>query len=270
MNPLNPNSNSNRPVSADARLHRSRRKLRERMGINIYILPNLFTTGNMFCGFFSIIYAIRGEFIIAAYAIVAAAVFDMLDGRVARLTNTQSSFGAEYDSLSDAISFGVAPAVLLYLWALQPFGRLGWLASFGFVACAALRLARFNVQIHEEKNYFQGLPTPMAAGIVSSSVLCFNDLGWDAYKSPTLLGIAFLLAITMVSNFRYRSFKDFDFRKKQPFTYLVIGVLVFILIALRPEVMLFALFLSYAALGAIFGVFFYRRHKKETNHYENH
>lgn len=262
---------TNRPVSPEARLHRTRRRLRERMGVNIYVLPNLLTTGNMFCGFFSLIYAIRGEFIIAAYAIVAAAIFDMLDGRVARMTNTQSAFGAEYDSLSDVISFGVAPAVLIYLWALQPFGRLGWLASFGYVACAALRLARFNVQASEEKNYFQGLPTPMAAGIICSSVLCFNDLELDAYKSPLLLAITFMLAMTMVSNFRYRSFKDFDFKKKQPFTFLVIGVLLLILIALRPEVMLFALFLTYATLGAAFGIFFHGRNRlKEKAPYENH
>lgn len=268
---MNNNIPTQRPVSSDARLHRARRRIRERMGVHIYVLPNLFTTANMFCGFFSIIYAIRGEFIVAAYAIVAAAIFDMLDGRVARMTNTQSSFGAEYDSLSDVISFGMAPAVLLYLWALQPFGRLGWLASFGFVACAALRLARFNVQASEEKNYFQGLPTPMAAGIVSSSVLCFNDLDIDAYKSPLLLAVALMLALTMVSQFRYRSFKDFDFRKKQPFTYLVIGVLLFILIALRPEVMLFVLFLSYATLGAVFGIFFHKKYKlKERPPYENH
>lgn len=246
------------------RQFQTRKKLRERVGIHIYVLPNLLTTGNMFCGFFSIIYAMRGEFTIAAYAIVAAAVFDMLDGRVARLTHTESPFGAQYDSLSDVISFGIAPAFLLYLWALQPFGRLGWLASFSIVACAALRLARFNVQASEEKNYFQGLPTPMAAGIVSSSVLCFNDLEIDAYRSLWILCLAFLLSITMVSQFRYRSFKDLDMRKKQPFSYLVIGVLLFILIAIRPEVMLFALFLSYATLGAIFGIFFHKRSKKEA------
>lgn len=250
--------------SSDARLLQRRRRLRERLGVNIYILPNLLTTGNMFCGFFAIIYSIRNEFIIAAYAIVAAAVFDMLDGRVARMTNTESPFGAEYDSLSDVVSFGMAPAVLLYLWALEPFGRLGWLASFGYLACAALRLARFNVQASSEKNYFQGLPTPMAAGIVSSAVLCFNDLQIDAYRSHILLVIAFGLAIVMVSNFRYRSFKDIDFRKKQPFTYLVIGVMLFILVALRPEVMLFALFLTYASLGALFGLFFYKRKEMDS------
>lgn len=256
MNPIKP--------SAEARQFTKRKKLRERVGINIYILPNLLTTGNMFCGFFSVIYAMRGEFTIAAYAIVAAAVFDMLDGRVARMTHTESPFGAQYDSLSDVISFGVAPAFLLYMWALQPFGRLGWLASFSIVACAALRLARFNVQASEEKNYFQGLPTPMAAGIVSSSVLCFNDLEIDAYRSLWILCLAFLLSVTMVSQFRYRSFKDLDLRKKQPFSYLVIGVLVFILIALRPEVMLFALFLSYATLGAIFGIFFYKKNQRDS------
>lgn len=245
--------------SSEVRLFRQRRKLRERIGINIYVLPNLLTTGNMFCGFFAIIYSIRSDFTVAAYSIVAAAVFDMLDGRVARMTNTESPFGAQYDSLADIVSFGMAPALLLYLWALEPFGRLGWLASFGYLACAALRLARFNVQASEEKNYFQGLPTPMAAGLVSSAVLCFFDLQIDAYRSHVLLLIAFGLAIVMVSNFRYRSFKDVDFRKKQPFTYLVIGVMLFILIALRPEVMLFGLFLTYASLGAIFGLFFYRR-----------
>lgn len=253
---------SSRP-SHEARSFVKRRRLRERIGLNIYILPNLLTTGNMFCGFFSIIHAIRSEFPAAAYAIVAAAVFDMLDGRVARMTKTESPFGAQYDSLSDLVSFGMAPALLLYLWALEPFGRLGWLASFGYLACAALRLARFNVQAHEEKNYFQGLPTPMAAGIVSSAVLCFYDLQIDAYRSHILLLIAFGLAMVMVSNFRYRSFKDVDFRKKQPFIYLVIGVLIFILVALRPEVMLFALFLTYASLGAIFGLLFYRRKELE-------
>lgn len=254
--------NGGRP-SSEARLLKRRHRFRERLGIHIYVLPNLLTTGNMFSGFFSMIYAIRGEYIVSAYAIVAAAVFDMLDGRVARLTKTESPFGAQYDSLSDIVSFGMAPAVLLYLWALEPFGRLGWLASFGYLACAALRLARFNVQASEEKNYFQGLPTPMAAGIVSSAVLCFNDLAIDAYRSHALLIITFCLALVMVSNFRYRSFKDFDFKKKQPFTYLVIGVLLFILIALHPEVMLFVLFLSYATLGAIFGIFFFR-HNKES------
>ena len=226
-----------------------------RKGINIYILPNLLTTMNMFFGYMAIILSIRGEYLIAAYAIVAAAVFDLLDGRVARLTQTASRFGAEYDSLCDLISFGMAPSLLMYLWALQPFGRVGWLASFVFVACAALRLARFNVQTSTEKVDFQGLPTPMGAGIVASSVLCFTELEMEASRNWLLLFMTFMLGLTMVSQFRYRSFKDVDLKRKQPFTYLVIGVLIIILIAVKPEVMLFGLFFSYALLGALFGIF---------------
>lgn len=228
---------------------------RTRVGINIYVLPNLLTTTNMFFGFMSIIFAIRGEYTFGSYAIVAAAVFDLLDGRVARLTDTTSQFGAEYDSLCDLVSFGMAPALIMYLWALQPFGRVGWLASFVFVACGALRLARFNVQQADEKSHFEGLPIPMAAGIVASSVLCFKDLGIDASHNWLLLFMTFLLGITMVSQFRYKSFKDVNLRKKQPFTYLVVGVMVIILVAIRPEVMLFALFFSYALLGALMGLF---------------
>jgi CDP-diacylglycerol---serine O-phosphatidyltransferase len=209
----------------------------------------------MFFGFFALIYAIRGEYVWSAYAIVGAAVFDLLDGRVARLTHSTSKFGAEYDSLCDLVSFGVAPGVLLYLWALQPFGRLGWLVSFLFTACGALRLARFNVQANiVEKAYFQGLPIPMAAGIVASSVLAWNDLGWDPQQSVLLLAMAILLAFVMVSTFRYRSFKDLDLRERLPFWYLVLGVGAVIVIAIRPEVMLFVLFMTYALLGAVFGI----------------
>lgn len=231
------------------------RQLRQRMGMHIYVLPNLITTLNMFFGFFALIYAIRQEYKWAAYAIVGAAVFDLLDGRVARMTRSTSKFGAEYDSLCDVISFGVAPGVLLYLWALQPFGRIGWLVSFLYTACGALRLARFNVQANiVEKNYFQGLPIPMAAGIVASSVLAWDDLGWDPQQSYMLLSMTVLLAFVMVSTFRYRSFKDLDLRERLPFWYLVIGVGVFAVIAIRPEVMLFVLFMTYAALGAVFGI----------------
>jgi len=222
----------------------------------IYVLPNLLTTANMFFGFFAIIYSIKGEYLFSAYAIVAGAVFDLFDGRVARMTNSTSQFGAEYDSLSDLVSFGMAPSILLFLWALQPFGRLGWLAAFLFVACGALRLARFNVQATHtgSRKDFQGLPIPMAAGIVSGSVLAFHDLGWEAYKSRPLLLMTFLLAFVMVSNFRYRSFKDLDLRERVPFRYLVGGVVLLIVVAYRPEVMLFVLFLTYALLGAIFGI----------------
>lgn len=236
---------------------RSRRRvrLRDRLSIHIFILPNLLTTGNMFCGFFSIISAIKGDFLFAAYAIVAAAVFDMLDGRVARLTHSTSQFGAQYDSMSDLVSFGVAPGLLMFLWALQPFGRVGWLAGFLYMACAALRLARFNVQsqVLESKD-FQGLPSPMSAGIIASSVLAYRELSIEGSGNWYLLAITFLLGFVMVSTFRYRSFKELDLRKRMPFRYLVLGILIFLVVAWWPEVMLFVLFLSYAVLGAIFGV----------------
>ncbi|XGC81285.1 CDP-diacylglycerol--serine O-phosphatidyltransferase [Bdellovibrio bacteriovorus] len=228
----------------------------QRLAMYIYILPNLMTTGNLFSGFFAVIQAIKGNFLYAAYAIVVAAVFDQLDGRLARLTRSTSKFGAEYDSLCDLVSFGMAPGVMLYLWALQPFGRLGWVACFLYVACGALRLARFNVQANVvEKNYFQGLPIPMAAGIVASSILAFQDLELEPMGNYGLLIMTILLALVMVSNFRFRSFKDLDLKERLPFRYLILGVGVIVVVALRPEVMLFVLFMGYAALGAIFGVF---------------
>jgi CDP-diacylglycerol--serine O-phosphatidyltransferase len=223
--------------------------------MHIYVLPNLITTANMLCGFYAIIQSIKGEYLRSAYAIVAAAVFDLLDGRVARMTRTTSQFGAEYDSLCDLVSFGIAPALLLYLWALAPFERFGWLAAFFFACCGALRLARFNVQANiHEKAYFQGLPIPMAAGIVASSVLAFEDLSLQAGRSDWLFAMTLVLGVVMVSSFRYRSFKDLDFRHRLPFHYLVVGLAILIAVAWRPEVMLFLLFLSYALLGAIFGI----------------
>jgi CDP-diacylglycerol--serine O-phosphatidyltransferase len=229
----------------------------ERKHLSIYVLPNLLTTLNMFFGFFAIIYAINKQEVWAAYAIVAAALFDQMDGRVARWMNSTSRFGAEYDSLSDLVSFGVAPAVLLFLWSLEPFGRIGWLATFFYMACGALRLARFNVQlgVDTDKGYFHGLPIPMAAGIVASSVLAFQDLELDPVRSYGLLAMTFLLGVVMVSNFRYRSFKDMDLRERLPFTYLVVGVFILAVVAIRPEVTLFILFLTYAILGALFGIF---------------
>lgn len=228
----------------------------KKLAIYIYVLPNLMTTGNLFCGFFAIIQALKSNFLYGAYAIVAAAIFDLLDGRLARLTRSTSKFGAEYDSLCDLVSFGVAPGIMLFQWALNPFGRLGWVACFLFVACGALRLARFNVQANiVEKNYFQGLPIPMAAGIVASSILAFQDLELEASGNVGLLVMTALLAFVMVSNFRYRSFKDLDLKERMPFRYLLLGVGVLVIVALRPEVMLFVLFFGYAVLGAVFGVF---------------
>ncbi len=234
----------------------------KRLGMYVYILPNMMTIGNLFCGFISIISTFKGDFKTAALAIVVASIFDTLDGRLARLTRATSKFGAELDSLCDLVSFGVAPGMLMYQWALNPFGRLGLMAAFLFAACGALRLARFNVQVGVvEKNYFQGLPIPMAAGIVASSYLAFDDMSWEPSGSIPLLCMTILLAFVMVSNFRYRSFKDLDLKQRLPFRYLVLGVIILFLVALRHEVMLFVLFFSYAALGAIFG--FMRLGKKQ-------
>jgi CDP-diacylglycerol--serine O-phosphatidyltransferase len=236
-------------------LQRSRAMSPDGRVMHIYILPNLFTTANMFCGFFSMLKTIEGDFLMAAYFIVGAAVFDVLDGRVARLTQATSRFGVEYDSLSDLISFGVAPALLMYFWALKPFGRIGWLASFMFMACGALRLARFNVQVGTiEKKYFQGLPIPMAAGIVASAVTAFKEWEIDSNHNNYLLSLTILLGFVMVSTFRYRSFKEMDFRSKKPFFALIIGLCVLIFIAARPEINLFIAFTTYAVIGAVWGI----------------
>jgi len=236
-------------------LQRRNGDVSERRGMHIYILPNLFTTGNMFCGFLSMIKSLEGDFLLAAYFIVAAAVFDALDGRVARFTQATSKFGMEYDSLSDLISFGVAPAFLMYLWALRPFERIGYLAAFMYMACTALRLARFNVQAASvEKKFFQGLPSPMAGGIVATSVTAAYATGFDPLGNIYALSMTALLGFVMVSNFRYRSFKELDFRHRKPFFGLIIGLCILIFIAIKPEVHLFIAFISYAVLGAVLGV----------------
>jgi CDP-diacylglycerol--serine O-phosphatidyltransferase len=240
----------------------------KKLSMHIYVLPNLVTTGNIFFGFYAIIQSIKGDFERAAYAIVAAAVFDLMDGRLARLTRSTSKFGAEYDSLCDLVSFGLAPAIMLYMWALQPFGRIGWIACFLYVTCGALRLARFNVQAGVvEKAYFQGLPIPMAAGIVASSVLAIVDLQMEPSGNRGLLAMTFLLAIVMVSTFRYRSFKDLDLKRRLPFRYLIFGVGIIAIVAYRPEVNLFLLFLGYAVLGAVFGVLNFGRSKIPASAY---
>ncbi len=236
----------------------------KRLGMYVYILPNLVTIANLFSGFYSILATFQQEYKIAAIAIVVASIFDQLDGRLARLTRATSKFGAELDSLCDVVSFGVAPGMLMYLWALQPFGRLGLMASFLFAACGALRLARFNVQVGVvEKNYFQGLPIPMAAGIIASAYLAFDDMGWNPKGNIALLLITILLAFVMVSNFRYRSFKDIDLKRRQAFKYLIAGVILLFIVAIKPEVMLFVLFFGYAALGAIFGIFRWGKNRKQ-------
>jgi CDP-diacylglycerol--serine O-phosphatidyltransferase len=232
-------------------------KLRER---GIYLLPNLFTTAALFAGFYSIVQAMNGQFELAAIAIFIAMVLDGLDGRVARLTHTQSAFGAEYDSLSDMVSFGVAPALVMYVWALQPMGKLGWIAAFIYCSGAALRLARFNTKLDEsDKRYFQGLPSPAAAALQAGLVWVATSynidgkqifFGWLHMKwlawCMTVFG-----GLTMVSDLRYFSGKDFNLRRSVPFVVILLIVLAFVLVSYSPPEVLFVLFVLYGLSGYV-------------------
>ncbi len=215
-------------------------------------MPNLFTSANLFCGFYAIIAAIQGSFVKAAIAIMLATIFDALDGKIARITRTVSKFGLEYDSLSDAISFGVAPAILAYLWALEPFGRLGWLAALLFVACGVLRLARFNTLADRVgSEYFMGLPIPAAAFMIASTVLLLNRLGGGngTTKHVTILIMIYVLSFLMVSTIRYFAFKRTGLFKTMKFNMLVVVILLFIVIAAEPSVTFFLIVLSYILSG---------------------
>jgi CDP-diacylglycerol--serine O-phosphatidyltransferase len=207
----------------------------------IYLVPNFITTANLFSGFYSVVASTHRDFAVASWAIVAAGIFDMLDGRIARLAKATSQFGVEYDSLSDLLSFGVAPAILLYQWALEPYDRLGWLGAFLFLTCGAFRLARFNVNTQNQpKNYFQGLPIPLAAGMVATFVLFSQAIQWDtANQSSLVLVLTFGLSGLMVSTVPFPSFKELNWRSKATFGYLLIGVLFMIFIAVKPDVTLF-------------------------------
>ncbi|HET6420887.1 MAG TPA: CDP-diacylglycerol--serine O-phosphatidyltransferase [Geobacteraceae bacterium] len=229
----------------------------------IYILPNLFTTGSLFAGFYGIVATTNGDFNNAAIWILVSSIFDGLDGKVARLTGTSTKFGVEYDSLADLVAFGVAPGILMYSWALKPFGRLGWLAAFLFVVCGALRLARFNVQVNTvESKRFVGLPIPAAASMVSATVLLFHRFGWGSYKKLAILILIYSLAFLMVSSFRYYSFKDPELIKRQPFAFLVLAILLLIVIAAEPFIMLFAVFFAYIASGPMGFLMTYPRRRR--------
>lgn len=218
----------------------------------VFLLPSILTTCGLFAGFYSVTASVRGDFLIAAVAILIANVFDVLDGRVARMTKTTTRFGFEYDSLSDVIAFGVAPGILVYSWALKQWGPIGWLAASTYVACGALRLARFNVQVEsEEKRNFLGLPTPAAAEVIASTVLLYYYLGGEGelYGQIVLLFTTFALAGLMVSNFKYFSFKENELMRRQPFITLVGVSFVLTMLIAFPQPMLFAGFLFYAASG---------------------
>lgn len=234
----------------------------------VYLLPNLFTTGALFAGFYAVIAAMRGDFESAAIAIFFAMVLDGLDGRVARLTNTSSKFGAEYDSLSDMVSFGVAPALVMFSWALGGLGKFGWSAAFIYVSCAALRLARFNTQIDTaDKNYFTGLASPAAAAIIASTVWVCNDMGWVGVDVPRELSIVMAVltatvGILMIANFPYYSFKGVDFRGRVPFVVMILMVFAFGLVTLDPPLIFLLAFLGYAISGPLVLLFKWRKQRQ--------
>lgn len=219
----------------------------------IYLLPNLFTTAGLFAGFYAIVAAMKGIFDLAAIAIFVAMIMDALDGRVARLTNTQSAFGAEYDSLSDMAAFGIAPALVVFSWSLASLGKLGWLGAFIYTAAGALRLARFNTQIGKaDKRYFQGLPIPAAAGVIASMVWLANEYNVPGSDFNILVAIITVItAVLMVSNIRFHSFKQVDLRGRIPFVGILVVVLVFVGISLDPPKVLFIIFFGYALSGPI-------------------
>lgn len=234
----------------------------KRRELLVFVLPNLFTTINLFFGFFSMVYATKGEWEIAGMAILLAAFADGLDGRVARMTNTQSAFGEQYDSMSDLVSFGAAPSLLMYLWALKPFGRLGWLAAFFFLTCAALRLTRFNVlKQTTEKRYFQGCPSPIAAGVIAASVLFYSDyfVGNPRFRDVFMIVVMFVIAASMISNIKYRSFKDLNFSSQRGFGVLLLCVGIFLLIVSSPELWIFPLGVLYVFSGPVFALIRYFR-----------
>lgn len=231
----------------------------------IFLLPNLLTTGALFAGFFAVISAMNAEFHNACMAIVAAMFLDGLDGRMARLTNTQSAFGAEYDSLSDLLAFGVAPALICFSWALSSLGTLGWTAAFFYVACAALRLARFNIQLGTvSKRFFVGLASPAAAGLVVFMVWVCDEYSVTVSTPIAIVAAMLTMAagLLMVLNIHYYSFKDMDFKNRVPFFVILMVILLFVIISWDPPVVLFIMALLYAASGPVMKVY-QHRHKRE-------
>ncbi len=233
-------------------------------GRGVYLLPNLFTTAALFAGFYAIVAAINDRFDAAAVAVFIAMVLDGLDGRVARLTNTQSEFGAQYDSLSDMVSFGLAPALVVYEWALSGMGKLGWLGAFIYTAGAALRLARFNTQLAiADKRYFVGLASPSAAAVVAGLVWVGYDAGIPGDSLEYVaFGVTVAAGLLMVSNVRYYSFKDLDFKGRVPFIAMLIMVLVFVLVSTDPPRVLFGAFMLYALSGPVTTLWLLNRRRR--------
>ena len=229
----------------------------------IYLLPNLLTTGAMFGGFYAILSAMNGHFEQAAVAIFVAMFFDGLDGQVARLTNTQSDFGVQYDSLSDMVSFGIAPAVLSFSWMLHTLGKVGWAAAFVYASCAALRLARFNVQVAMvDKRFFIGLASPTAAALVAGLVWNSHDASPDKLTAAVAALVTALAGILMVSNFRYKSLKGIDLKGRVPFVWVLAIVLLLVIISIDPAAMLLLFALTYTLSAPLFWLFRWARGKE--------
>ncbi|HZS31874.1 MAG TPA: CDP-diacylglycerol--serine O-phosphatidyltransferase [Methylomirabilota bacterium] len=235
-------------------------ELHERRRQTVFLLPGLLTTGNLLCGFYSIVLTLDGHHLWAALALFIGMLLDMLDGKVARLTRTTTQFGVEFDSLADVVSFGVAPALLLYAWALQPLGRVGAGAAFLYVICGALRLARFNVLTGiTDRRYFIGLPIPGAAGVVASMVLFFETPEFGRAGLFLLACATYLLAFLMISSVRYYSFKDLNLAKRHPFGVLLVVALGMLMVFQHPQTFLFLLFSVYALSGPARWVLLRRR-----------
>ncbi len=235
-------------------------------GRGIYLLPNLFTTSALFGGFYAIIAAIHGQYEAAAIAIFIAMILDGLDGRIARLTNTESAFGAEYDSLADLVSFGVAPAILAYEWLLHEAGKLGFLAAFFYTSAAALRLARFNAQAaSSDRKFFKGLPSPASAAVVAGFIWCLDTQNLQGHGLVVALTfvVTVACALLMVSNMRFYSFKDLDLRSRVPFAKVLAVVLAFGVISINPPLVLFLGFLAYASSGPVVTLNQLRRRRRE-------
>ena len=234
-------------------LRRAADRPRYRFRRGVYLLPSLLTMGNMFCGYACVVYAMRGEYETAAPFIGFAVVLDMLDGRIARLTGTTSEFGVEFDSMADIISFGMAPAILSFQWGLSALGRLGWAAGFLFVAAAAMRLARFNIQSASggDKRYFVGMPSPAAAAIPAATVFAYPWGLYDYREALPALAMVLVPAVLMVSTIRFRSFKTLDSRNRRPYTILIFVAAGIVLIATHPQAALVAIAYSYLASGFI-------------------
>lgn len=234
----------------------------------IYLLPNLLTTASLFAAFYSLVSSLKASYEAAAIAIFIGMIADSLDGRIARLTNSQTAFGAEYDSLSDLVTFGVAPALLIYSWKLQHLGKIGWLIAFFYTAAVALRLARFNIQLALiDKRFFYGLPCPAAAAIISSFVwFCYqNQLNNYIIMHLTAI-LAITSAILMVSNIRFYSFKEIDFKGRVPFLYLLVIIFLFIAVAAYPSLVLLTSFILYACSGPFHKlIILYVRHRRNRS-----